>query len=314
MNRKIVIIIVVSVMVALIVGFTAGFFLGDRIYTWFFSPFHDDLSVFWSAVVGIGTLALAYVAIRHSGNANKMNKRLLDMEEDANKKDFTFLSIVDVELTQYIVTQFSIRNTEKPLTYTDYKKIVSDGIDRIDMILWQAQNPDVGCYVGTIDYTNKITCCYEYNFSIDFFAKSSREFLIRDIEISGIAVFFRHHEGFCKAVWSCNEHDGKAKKVTLTKMFGVKNDSNHSFRLNFKVFSTHNELYGLNVGNNKVRIAFDKIRYTNILGITTECSQIIDADFDQDLLDTPRIMPFSFSQELHCSVENITIADMEGVK
>lgn len=65
----------------LLIGYTIGFFNGEKVYEWVVKPFHNtqgrfDLSIVWSAFAGVATVFLGWVAWRQNQNANKTNQRL----------------------------------------------------------------------------------------------------------------------------------------------------------------------------------------------------------------------------------------------
>lgn len=73
--------ILLIALAALLLGFVVGFFCGEKIYIWLIRPFHNaegqfDVSVFWTAIVGIGTLGLSFLALIQNERLNRINKKL----------------------------------------------------------------------------------------------------------------------------------------------------------------------------------------------------------------------------------------------
>lgn len=76
--RKISILCTILIAVAtLIIGFAFGFHRGETFYIWAFAGIAE---IFWTALVGIGTLLVAIVAVWQTKKANEMNRQLLNLE------------------------------------------------------------------------------------------------------------------------------------------------------------------------------------------------------------------------------------------
>jgi hypothetical protein len=77
--------VIAFISISFITGFTIGFFCGEKVYTWLIRPFHNangefDLLIFWTGIVGVGTLALASIAFWQNKKANDIAEKTLQVQ------------------------------------------------------------------------------------------------------------------------------------------------------------------------------------------------------------------------------------------
>lgn|GEM_PF-6422237 len=85
----------VALLATLILGFIIGFYYGEKIYIWLIRPFHNtngqfDLSIWWTAFAGVGTLILAVVAVWQNLSLHKRNE---EVEKLRNRPFFAIKSM-----------------------------------------------------------------------------------------------------------------------------------------------------------------------------------------------------------------------------
>ena len=82
MNLKMNICAIAILFIGAIIGFAIGFFHGESLYLW---AFDGSATVVWSALLGLGTILVAIIAVRQNKKVHGINERLLKFEEDRQK-------------------------------------------------------------------------------------------------------------------------------------------------------------------------------------------------------------------------------------
>ena|GEM_PF-5897808 len=247
--------------ITLIFGFVIGFFNGETVYIWVFRPFHEDMSVAWTALVGVGTLALAGVSIWQTNRANKISEKLMNIDIESKKTNFSYLIIKNAKMC---FAQNLVINNDK--TYRASNDIVLS-----------VNN------TTTVEQSAVDEKLLGRGFSVDLYADSERDFLISEVEIHGIRVDLFQKDRSFETVWFSNDHTAKPIKLKISNATGNEENSSHYLRINFELKTPIN-LYpdGTNMDIRGMRITFTKIRYRNVLDIVTECFQIIELSRRED--------------------------------
>ena len=244
----------------------------------------NDWLTFWSGFLAFyGAIFLGFVAFWQNSKANEVNQRLLNLEVEAKKGNYSYLFYKDADMLASVH-----KKLENPVTYQKYKELVEEHYNSKDFILsktivlWENLDSSYKMETNKLSdgtenprfiesFESNESCEYAQSFTIDFFAVSSNEFLVSKIEVSGIYVVLPHDDGHYKAVWFGE------KPVSLSissNAIGMRDGCNHSFRVHFKLYTTRKHLFS-HKNKKGMNVAFNKIRYTNIVGVTTECYQSV---------------------------------------
>lgn len=268
-------------------------------------------------------LGLAKKANEQTDNANEinrellgLNKKLLNLELQSKRENYSHFSFTGVEVyldSSDNTVEKIINNDVKEYTFSDYTSFVSKESNNIDILLWEEESPAPNFGGAFGEPKNVLSCQYEHNFCVSFTAKNSCNLLINKIYISGISVAFRHKDGFKKSSWYANDRE-RFFEVDLKKYININRDA-HSFSVSFKLFSTSNELFCREISDQSIaRIDFDKIFYTNIIGVTSECSQVINLVATNANMQQINPFPMKFAGEYYFKIDDININDLEELK
>jgi len=129
--KKTILFVLIGLITGLLIGFTIGFLRGETVYIWVFTPFNDELAVFWSAIVGVGTIFLAIVALVQNNISKKTAEKANEAAAEANNIG---RRLAQLELTRDIIEKLVVIDVKDikdniPSNHT-YLKNKLDDVDR----------------------------------------------------------------------------------------------------------------------------------------------------------------------------------------
>ncbi|MCL2409482.1 MAG: hypothetical protein FWC96_07695 [Oscillospiraceae bacterium] len=137
--------------------------------------------------------------------------------------------------------------------------IFASGTTHPELVLWQGDFPLPRYYP------------YYMPFGIQFFAKSSRDFFVSEVEISDLHLKLIHNKNLYRFESRINRPLILKTHAISDDLDAIKDGYNHIFGMTIHLCHSHNDLLGEAPFDNMYLI-FD-ITYVNLFGVKTKCQQ-----------------------------------------